>query len=191
MPSVVAICNLALAHIGVAEINSLTEATNQARQCNLLFVPARDAVLREFPWNFATKMTRLAQAPVSVPDWDYVYQYPSDCLRAIRIYEASATTTEFRVVLLDGGKAIVTNVANAYLEYTARVTDPALFDAQFIDAFSWKLAAELAAPLTGDPRLGQYAYQMYQQALRSAWASTANEQKVTPKQSRRYVEVRN
>lgn len=59
--SAVSICNMALSRVGHhTEITaSLSENTEAARQCNLHYEPARDALLRSHPWNFATRRTKL------------------------------------------------------------------------------------------------------------------------------------
>ncbi|EOW44572.1 hypothetical protein A1YG_03321, partial [Escherichia coli KTE130] len=86
MASVVEICNRALSNIGNSRsINSLTEASKEAGECSLHFEACRDAVLSDFDWNFATKRVALADTSNPPPDWEYAYQYPSDCLRITEI----------------------------------------------------------------------------------------------------------
>lgn len=86
MASVVEICNRALSNIGNSRsINSLTEASKEAGECSLHFEACRDAVLSDFDWNFATKRVALADTSNPPPDWEYAYQYPSDCLRISEI----------------------------------------------------------------------------------------------------------
>ena len=86
MASVVEICNRALSYIGNSRsINSLTEASKEAGECSLHFEACRDAVLSDFDWNFATKRVALADTSNPPPDWEYAYQYPSDCLRITEI----------------------------------------------------------------------------------------------------------
>ena len=58
--SEVAICNMALAEIGRgAEIVSLDEKSEAARACRRRYPYARDAVLRSYDWNFATRRASL------------------------------------------------------------------------------------------------------------------------------------
>ena len=56
----VSICNLALARLGDATIESLDDATAQAEYCNLFYAQTRDEVLRSHPWNFAIARKALA-----------------------------------------------------------------------------------------------------------------------------------
>ncbi|MFN6798793.1 hypothetical protein ACK4QH_23255, partial [Proteus mirabilis] len=68
-------------------INSMTEASKEAVQCNLHYAQCRDSVLADFPWNFATKKVALANTNNPPPNWAYAYRYPNDCLKAIGIVE--------------------------------------------------------------------------------------------------------
>lgn len=86
MASEVSICNLALNHIGAYAIASLSDATKEARDCNTLYSYARDSVLRDHKWAFATKRLTLALLTDTYSGWDYAYQYPTDCLIAYEIY---------------------------------------------------------------------------------------------------------
>lgn len=99
------ICNRALAQIGTrSTIASLTEASNEAKQCNLIFSETQDEILGMAFWNFATKtatLTLLKSAPGTpptptttatawsddfpAPPWLYEYEYPSDCLQMRQI----------------------------------------------------------------------------------------------------------
>lgn len=94
------ICNRALSRIGTrSTIASLSENSNEAEQCNILYSPTRDEVLSMAFWNFAKKTASLAlvkSAPGTptnptgtiqwssaypAPPWLYEYAYPSDCIQ--------------------------------------------------------------------------------------------------------------
>jgi hypothetical protein len=105
------IANRALSAIGTrTTIASLTEQSNEARQCALLIDPLRDEILRLAPWNCATNfnsLTLVCAAPgtpenpspgqnvwtkgIPAPPWSYEYLYPSDCLRPLWIVPQFAT----------------------------------------------------------------------------------------------------
>lgn len=56
----VSIANMALSRVGQHnQIAALSDSNEAARQCNLHYEPARDALLRAHPWNFAIKRTKL------------------------------------------------------------------------------------------------------------------------------------
>jgi len=159
------ICNLALGRIGVEEINRMDEASNAARICTRYFDFTRQNVLRRFPWTFATKRVQLAQLDETAPDFQYVYQYPADALAVRLMYNEHFVglpkDNHFRLMNGAGGRKIYCDIPNAWIEYTADVKDSELFDAQFVEAFSWKLASEMAFSLTGNMNLATNAIQAY------------------------------
>jgi len=101
MTSVIAIYNRALASIGTrSSVASLTEATPEAKQCNLIYEATRDELLSMAFWNFARKTDTGAlvksapgtptntSAPNAVwsssypaPPWLFEYSYPTDCIQ--------------------------------------------------------------------------------------------------------------
>lgn len=159
------ICNLALGRIGVEEINRMDESSQAARICTRYFDFTRQNVLRRFPWTFATKRVQLAQLNETAPDYKYVYQYPTDTLAVRLMYNDSfiglPKDNYFRIMNGTSGRKIYSNIANAHIEYTADIKDSEVFDSQFVEAFSWKLAAEMAFVLTGNMNLATNAIQAY------------------------------
>ncbi len=61
------------------------------------------------------------------------------------------------------------------LLYSARILNPGQFPPRFVEAMSWKLAAELVTALTGEAQLGQSAMAMAQAALDLAKTHDSNE----------------
>lgn len=203
MASQTEVVNIALGRIGITRrlADVLTDSTKEALQARLIYDTALDETLRLFPWNFALTSVQLAETAedVVVPGYDYQYQYPTNCLQAHAVcdedglrytYEAWATAWEstrmlpprypFRVALHPNGdrRVILSDLEDAYLIYTARVTDTAVWDPLFTSAFAWKLAYELAMPLVEGSegmRRQQQAAQGYANALQSAMAQSFNE----------------
>jgi hypothetical protein len=64
------------------------------------------------------------------------------------------------------------------LEYVADVEDTGLFDAKFIEAFSYKLAAALAMTVKGSPELMANYTNLYQTLVTDAAAKSAHEERV-------------
>lgn len=79
----------------------MQEASQEARNCLILYEPTRDEILRAAHWNFARKtaqLTLLKAAPgtpefigtvpaawnptLPAPPWLYEYAYPDDCVKA-------------------------------------------------------------------------------------------------------------
>ena len=81
MPGQVELCNMSLSHLRSQGINDINEPSEQAQQCKLHFGPSLDLMLRSNSFSFSRKVVGLAQlSNVSVFNWLYAYQYPSDCL---------------------------------------------------------------------------------------------------------------
>ncbi|MFW2972620.1 hypothetical protein ACN6UB_19430 [Serratia marcescens] len=190
MASVIQICNVALGRLGNSRvIASLTEKSKEAAVCSMFYEDCRDAVLADFPWRFATKRVALADLDIEQPDWQYSYRYPVDCLRIVAIVSPDGErfiTPERRVPYEVGsdengtGRLILTDLPKAWLRYVTRVTDPNMFDAEFRDALSWRLAAEINMQITGDASLGNRAEQKYQLTISSASTLSMNETQEPP-----------
>lgn len=72
-------------------------------------------------------------------------------------------------------KVIFANLEQAQLVYTARVSDPNLWDSTFIDAAVYLLAAWMAEPLTGNEKIAAEAAQRAQLLVLQARIADANE----------------
>ena len=72
-------------------------------------------------------------------------------------------------------KILLSNQPLAQLVYTARITDPTLYDQQFATALAAYLATRIGMPLTGDKKLVMAAFQIADSTTRAARASNGNE----------------
>ena len=153
----VQICNLAISNLGISTlIADLAEDSNEARTCSLWYAPTRDAVLEDFPWAFAKRRVTLAEdSGDPATDWDYVYIYPSDCLKIRQLVlegirnPRNDQRVEFEVAYDGTQRVIYTDLYQAEAIYTAQVTDPGIFHPLFVIAMSWALAAAVAPGLVG------------------------------------------
>jgi hypothetical protein len=194
----VQICNLSLASVGTrSTIASLTEGSAESIQCSLHYDVALEATLRGAHWNFARKQVALAliadatQGQTVPQPWLYEYAIPSNCLLA-RFVLPQLGSTGLPIPNVqpppvpfiigsdydDNGNDItvlLTNQPNAQLVYTARMSNPAVYDPSFIDAFVPVLGSKLAIPLTGDKSTRQQQLQLAQGLLNSAQVSNGNE----------------
>nr|DAM23070.1 MAG TPA: tail tubular protein [Caudoviricetes sp.] len=192
MTGKVEIVNLALARLGDMLIQDLEEGSAAANQAKLFYEPSRRAVLRDFNWNFALKIDRLALLEDRPLDFNFAYALPADCLKAIRLRRRGARDygeedPGERFVLRSG--TVCTDAKEAYLEYIRDVSDETEFDDKFIEAFSYKLAAELAAPLTGRFDLMNSFLNAYTVLVREAATLSAREnRRILPENP--YVEAR-
>lgn len=192
------ICNMALRLVNCSTINSLDEASDQARKCKSFYDMAVSFLLRELPWHFALACFQLAPSAFVHPHWRYTYGLPSDMLYALRVFpstgnagfdrlaeeraeydwrfevgtarvqKAASSAPEFT-------KMLFTDCSAAMLEYIVCIKDETLFDAHFTEALTLKLAALLAPPLTGDTRVAQYYESRLAAALQHARVLNADE----------------
>jgi hypothetical protein len=181
------IANLALSHLGIGkEIANLeTEKSQEATACRRFYPTCRDAVLRDFPWPFATKFAILAlvaDPPTETLEWAFSYRYPTDCLTIRRIQtgvrqDNQDTRIRFKLGRDDQGQLVYCDESLAKVEYTFREEDPQRYPADFQLAMSFRLAAYVAPRLTGgDPfKLGERAAKFYQYEIGGAQASAGNE----------------
>jgi len=203
MASAVDICNMALMRCGSsAVIASLTEGSQEANLCNAFYAQCRDYVLRDYPWAFAQRQVPLAELAATAgeangfpADWGYKYSYPSDCLMAHEVYSGIRNPrNDQRVpykVMSDGvATAIYTDLEDAELVYTAKITDTTLFEPGFISALAYLLASEIALPLTVQPRVLEQLLYGYQQAVSAAAAMSMNEGRFSPEPECDFLAVR-
>jgi hypothetical protein len=142
------ISNLALAKLGIDPIMALSDASKPAQYCSRFYASTRDEVLSAHRWNFAmarATLNRLTAAPAF--EWAYAYQLPADCLRVLQLngYEQAEQKGMFSVE----GRQLFTDEETAEVRHIARVEDASAWPPSFVDALATKLAANIAAPLTG------------------------------------------
>lgn len=197
MASKTAICNLALARIGIQQqIASIDESSAYARACKLFYDQSREAILRNRPWPWALRYETLALVVEDPnPDWAYAYRYPDNYLKIYQLVQEGGTLTGIDIYdnLNLGytpnfsqaipwqmgsdtqGQLIYTDLASAISYGTYDVTDTAQFSSEFSDALSWRIAAEIAPGLTKDAGVADRAFQMSEMIASRSAASAYNE----------------
>lgn len=139
----VAICNLALQKLGALRIVALTEDSRNARSCNACYEIIRDARLRKNRWNFA--ITRVTLAPdAAAPSFDFAYAFtlPADCLRILPPARNDLDWT------IEQGKILTNDGTSLQVRYIKKVTDPAQFDACFVELLACDLADHMCEEIT-------------------------------------------
>ena len=167
MPTKVEIVNIALARLGESPIQSLDEGTVPANMAKVFYDPARRATPRS--------LAKLAESPV---DFRFAFALPADCLRAIRLRREGASDFSDPSgprFVLHGGE-LLTDMESALLEYVSDVEDPARFDDKFVEAFSFKLASELAMPVKGSSELMANYMNVYTTKVSQAASLSGGEQ---------------
>lgn len=170
MTTDVDICNFALTSLGLEPIDTLEDATQNARICKRFYALMRDVYLSEHEWSFTEntiELTKIDPLPDGYSLFDYGYQYPSDCLKPRNVRDGE-TRQAYPFILQNyiavgpvNTKIILTNLDDAFLEYTIGIVDPGLFSQTFLDALSSKLAFKIAFPLTKDQRVQKQAFDQW------------------------------
>ena len=183
--SEIAIWNLALSHVASGdEVQDIAENSAGANACRRFYDQARQEVLSDFPWPFAT--TTIALSVVAnnpTTEWAFSYRYPSNCLTLQRLLgavrnESRATRVPYRIQRDSQGPVLFTDWPNAQAQFTVDVTDTTQFSATFAQALAFLLASYIAPRVTGgDPyNLGTRALKLYQWAMMRAQNNAANEE---------------
>lgn len=203
--SPVGIAKMALSHIGSeTKIESFTEKSKEAEQCDIWYDHSRLQVLEAYDWNFARKRKTLALHGNTISEtstnplagvWRYRYTYPGDCVAARKIQHPNAPPDDalpFDVETSLNGqqKTILTNLQDAVLVYTWDLANTDMFSILFISAVSHILAHHIAFSITGDRRIKITELQIYRDILREATAMSANEQVDRPPREAPWIRAR-
>lgn len=175
------VCNMALAHVGVAATISDvdTETSTEAENCRLFYDHCRDVLLQAKPWGFATEQVTLSKLTGTPPSgWAYWYMYPNFCVRAnfivnpatrIPTREQKIPFKVVRVPTASGyGKAILTDQDGAILEFNRGITDENVFSPTFVQALSLFLATHISQPLRVNANITKLTQELF-----SVWNSEA------------------
>lgn len=198
MSSDVEICNIALSRVAHTQpIVSFTEKSKAAELCRVFYAPLRELVLQAFPWPFAESIVALASLGSPAPGWAFRYRYPANCLKVRGIVQPGfrrSLTSDMEIpygVGYDaGGRVIHTDQPEAACRFTFKVEDSTFFDPQFVDVLAWRLAMDLALPLSSKPDLQQFASQQYQMALTLAEGTAFEESQDDPEPESEFITVR-
>ncbi len=146
MASQTDILNLAAQQLSGASTSSLDDNTPEGRAFRLCYDVVRQAELRKFPYNFATRRAALA-ASATPPAFGYAYQcpLPADFLRLLEVDGETDTQLERDN---DGNRVLLTNSAPVNILYTADVTATQTYDPLFVMLFATALALQAARGLT-------------------------------------------
>ena len=170
------ICNLALTKLGQQPITSFTDNTTRSAIMGRNYAPLRDKLQRK-RWNFNRVYANQPALSTAPPfEYQYAYPLPDDYLRlelAAQVQPNGAPppgqvpfgppisivgmpgvdlsdynnsrSQDYRIV----GKQIWSNIPPPLsIIYGARVTDPNMFDANFVETLATYLAFELCEVIT-------------------------------------------
>jgi hypothetical protein len=176
---------MALTHIGakalVTDID--TDSSVEAKTCKVFYDEALEFVLSDVDWGFARARESLSLLSEDTPDdWEYVYSYPNDCMKARQIFDSTRRTVSkfipFEMSLNVSGdyRVILTDQVEAKLRYTKLVTNPTLFSPAFSIMMSYYIGYLISYPLTKKSNLRDAMQKAYQMARLQAEVSNAEEE---------------
>ena len=144
------ICNRALAAIGHDRtITVLNENSAEAVRCSTFYPVARDKVLGDFAWEWATKTCTLTA--------DNQTEIPSEAVRIIDARDDSGNP-----VTLTRQNNTITADKPCTLRYVANDIEPNIWPTHVVDAVVSQLASLLLAPMLGNPTSEQSkAYEQF------------------------------
>ena len=186
MASFVEITSNALRLLGDDPITSLTEDSERARLVNALYEEVRDEVTRAAMWDCAKDRQVLASlATTPAFGWSFYHQLPSTCLRVVDVLSG-----DIRVEHELEGRKLMTDESSVNLIFLKKITDPNDMDSLFIGAYTAKLAAELAEPITGSRSLAEQMWQLYERKVREARTIDSQEGTVSNLDIQQLVDAR-
>jgi hypothetical protein len=178
--------NAALVRIGYPiTVDQMMEGSRASRAAVRIYGQTRDEMLRKQDYGFAVRqanLTKLKVAPAGgynpftpfnpaihppLP-WGYEYAYPIDCLQLLSlrrppiVFPVLSPRAVVWSIRNDNStnpaqKVILTNLDQAVITYTARVTDLTVWDAATIEALISAVATRLA------PALGKMEFEKSQE----------------------------
>lgn len=161
------VANLALVLLGSSSTLTAPEDPGKAGLLyRVSYVPARDALMRGFTWNFATH--RDSRSVISeTPAWgfDYYYELPGDCLRLVKIDGDEDPDTDW---VVEGRRVLCNFDSPINIKYLRRITQPGLYDPLFVQALAAKLAYQWCTPLNRSASLLKLMAENFSEALRVA-----------------------
>lgn len=162
MKNEIAICNRALAYLGLASISSFEQHSREAELLKGVYSTLRDELLESFDFSFATKIERLAHLEhKAITDKHYVYQLPTYCLRVREVF----TQEEY---IFANARTIWSVSPELIVEMTVQISDMSVCSSVFIEALACRIASTVAVPLTGNTSLGTEYYKRYLIAFEEA-----------------------
>ena len=182
MSSELQIVNRALGLSKETVLSSMDEARQAGDVARQEFGPTRDALLRQFIWQFALRRAALpALTGVTAPGFPVVVNLPSDFLALRALSYNPALLRENVQGTIDvtyriEGNRILCDAGPLYIVYTARIEDAEQFDPMFEEVLVWRLTQKFRLALTDDLTKSDAARQEADKEIKKARAAGALEQ---------------
>lgn len=143
------ICNLALDHLNVAPITTITNPTDKiGKICERWYDNTRKACLRMHTWNFAKKKVTVAK-DATAPTHTYTarYKLPSDYIRILSIGEYN----HYKDYDIQEGYLLLNETSTGSLKFSYVFDQKAVekFDPLFVELVALEMAYNISFPVTG------------------------------------------
>lgn len=174
MASEIDICNIALIRLGADTIRSFDENNKRSRTCEILYKHVRDYFIEQYEWSFTTKYSQLALlADISHPQFEFVYQLPSDCAYPRQIVNSIGQIKSLIKWEVFETK-VATDLEDAWLRYSVRLTNSGIYPIYFVEAISSQLAVELSPSIVQDKKVYDKLFAIADVKLKSALQADVN-----------------
>lgn len=188
--------NVTLNILGVSTpLENANCSDNRAILLNNYYELARDYVLKDFDWNFASTYRKLAlsKEPAINFKLKYCYDYPNDCICARDLYDSNCENlNKFMISSNESGQVVILcDVEDAVLRYTRRVEKEVYYSCEFALALSFYLASLTASVITGSIQKGELAFEKYKTLLKRAKLQNAQEGSDNILDDNTYLDARN
>lgn len=178
MATEVDICNMALAYLGDrANVTSIDppEGSAQADHCARFYPIARNQILAEHSWAFATRRVKLAKVVSAPLKTKNAFALPSDCIRVVSVHDTAAPddryVENFTIENQNEFTVVTCNCDEIFIKYISHNISASTFPPMFSDALAHLLASKLAGPLvtgTSGANLAQEEMKIYEAFLSRA-----------------------
>jgi len=174
MTTSIDVANRALLLLGARDITSFLDDSNEAKIAKTLYLSTRDFVLRAYPWaslKRRKKLVKLADPPIS--GFAHQFQLPEDNIRVLEVHSPSINTIRRWEV---NGEVVLCDYAPLSIVYLSNAIPENKYSSQLVQALVYRLAAEMAYPVTGNNTAVSNFNALFQQVLDEARTTDSLEQ---------------
>jgi hypothetical protein len=150
------IANAALGHVGEGHqiANLATDRTPAGIAIKRFYDHARQAMLAEHDWRFARRETTVTGFSPVPETWAFAYLQPAGCA-GIRALLSNGQVIDYGIGGITSATGEDTNLVLAmtpatHLVWTRDIDNEARWPAEFVNAFEWRLAAQICRTLAKD-----------------------------------------
>ena len=172
------ICNNSLLMIGADMITSLEDDAPEAKVMKSFYYNARDMVLEDANWTFATKrFVPALSATAPAFGWTSAFPIPSDIVRVTNVLREPFTAgffygnefpEEYKVPHVVEGNEILCNESTIYCLGVRRMEDEGGYSPLFVEALTAFLAFKAALPIAQSSTSQQVMMGLYTDLLGKA-----------------------